>query len=57
MQLLLKRDEIKKLGIFSETISSILALFAPKDAAFQALQLGIKVIKKGVILFDLFEKL
>ena len=44
MQLLLKRDEIKKHGIFSETIALILALFAPKDAAFQALHSDIKNI-------------
>ena len=49
MQLLLKRDEFKKIKIFSETMASILALFAPKDAAFQALQFGIKMILKRVI--------
>ena len=56
MQLLLKRDEIKKLANFSETIGPILALFAPKDAAFQALQFGIKIILKRVIVSDLFAR-
>ena len=57
MQLLLKRDEIKKLGNFSETIALILALFAPKDAAFQALQFDIKMILKWVLVLDLFTKI
>ncbi len=56
MQLLLKRDEIKKLANFSETIAPILALFAPKDAAFQALHFDIKIILKQVIVFYLFVK-
>ena len=56
MQLLLKRDEIKKLGNFSENIAPILAPFAPKDAAFQALQFDVKMIYKRVICSDLFTK-
>ena len=56
MQLLLKRDEIKKLGNFSETIAPIFALFPPKDAAFQALQFGIKIILRQVTVSDLFTK-
>ena len=56
MQLLLKRDEFNKLWIFSKTIALILAPFAPKDAAFQALQFGIKMIEKRVMGSDLSMK-
>ena len=56
MQLLLKRDEIKKLGNFSETIAPILALFVQKDGAFQDLQFGIKNILKRVLALYLFTK-
>ena len=57
MQLLLKRDEIKKLANFSEAMCPILALFAPIDAAFQALQFDVKTIKKRLIVWDLFTKI